>query len=94
MALYVIQSTGADGEPIYWNNRDGFGGLASATVFTVDEAQRYDLPIANDQPEWVELPVPTSAKQLQIMIRAWLDMEPATDWGDFEKQLAVLVEDD
>ncbi|SKB62731.1 hypothetical protein [Sphingopyxis flava] len=44
-------------EPLlFWNNEDGFGALATATVFTEEEAQSYALPIADDQPEWVELP--------------------------------------
>jgi len=44
-------------EPLlFWNNEYGFGSLSTATVFTEDEARRFDLPFADDQPEWVELP--------------------------------------
>lgn len=44
-------------EPLlFWNTDDGFGSLATATVFTEQEALVYDLPIADDQPEWVQLP--------------------------------------
>ena len=41
---------------LFWNTTNGFGNLESATTFTEEEASKYDLPIANDQPEWVQLP--------------------------------------
>lgn len=40
----------------FWNAEDGFGRLATATVFSEAEAARYDVPIADDQPEWLALP--------------------------------------
>ncbi|PJG47235.1 hypothetical protein CAF53_02500 [Sphingobium sp. LB126] len=44
-------------EPLlFWNSHDGFGSLAAATVFTEEDALSYALPIADDQPEWVQLP--------------------------------------
>lgn len=42
----------------FWNNDAGFGPLARATVFTEREADDYDVPIADDQPEWLALPAP------------------------------------
>jgi hypothetical protein len=37
------------------------------------------------------VPAPISAAQLSIIIRAWLEQDDATHWGDFEKGLAALV---
>ncbi|WP_298277245.1 MULTISPECIES: hypothetical protein [Alphaproteobacteria] len=44
----------------FWNNDNGFGSLATATVFTEGEAADFDKPIANDEPEWLALPAPTA----------------------------------
>lgn len=41
----------------FWNNDAGFGRLADATVFTPAEAAEFDLPIADDEPEWLTLPI-------------------------------------
>ncbi|MBN9142357.1 MULTISPECIES: hypothetical protein [unclassified Novosphingobium] len=41
---------------LFWNKDDGFGSLEQASVFTEKEADRYDLPIADAQPEWIALP--------------------------------------
>jgi hypothetical protein len=40
----------------FWNNRDGFGSLEVAAVFTERDAANFDLPIAAQQPEWLALP--------------------------------------
>jgi hypothetical protein len=45
---------------LFWNDIDGFGPLASARIFTEQQASDYDLPIADAQPEWMTLP-PRSA---------------------------------
>lgn len=42
----------------FWSNEAGFGPLSQATVFTEREAGEYDVPIADDQPEWLALPAP------------------------------------
>lgn len=42
----------------FWNNANGFGPLGEATVFTPDEAANFDVPIANDEPEWLTMPAP------------------------------------
>jgi hypothetical protein len=42
----------------FWNNDTGFGRLATATVFSENEAGRFDKPIADDEPEWMALPAP------------------------------------
>ena len=34
---------------------------------------------------------PKTARDLTCIIRDWLEKEPASDWGDFEKGLAGLV---
>jgi hypothetical protein len=44
----------------FWSNDNGFGSLATATVFTEAEAADFDKPIANDEPEWLALPAPTA----------------------------------
>ena len=42
----------------FWNNEHGFGRLALATVFSEDEAGRFDKPIAHTEPEWLAMPAP------------------------------------
>ena len=44
----------------FWSNDNGFGSLATATVFTEGEAAAFDKPIANDEPEWLALPASTA----------------------------------
>ena len=44
----------------FWNNTDGFGSLATATVFSEADAATLDKPIANDEPEWLAVPAPLS----------------------------------
>jgi hypothetical protein len=41
----------------FWNKDSGFGRLADATVFTPAEAAEFDLPIVNDEPEWITMPL-------------------------------------
>lgn len=43
---------------LFWNTDTGFGSLETATVYSEAEALRCDLPIANDQPEWLAMPAP------------------------------------
>lgn len=45
----------------FWSNADGFGALFNATVFSEAEAVCFDVPIADDQPEWLALPAPLPA---------------------------------
>lgn len=40
----------------FWNDQTGFDSLRVASTYTVEQAENYDLPIADDQPEWLELP--------------------------------------
>lgn len=41
---------------LFWNTDTGFGDLASATLFTEQEAANFDVPIAFDEPEWLACP--------------------------------------
>jgi hypothetical protein len=41
---------------LFWNAETGFGSLETAEVYTEQEALKTDLPIADDQPEWLALP--------------------------------------
>lgn len=41
---------------LFWNSKDGFGSLEAADVYTEEQALKTDLPIADDQPEWLALP--------------------------------------
>jgi len=41
---------------LFWNADTGFGDLASATLFTEQEAADFDVPIAFDEPEWLTCP--------------------------------------
>lgn len=55
-ARYVIATRNAEWGLSFWNDQTGFDSLRAAATFTEEQAQNYDLPIANDQPEWLELP--------------------------------------
>lgn len=55
---FVLTTKSADQGLSFWNNTDGFGALATATVFSEAEAARFDKPIADDEPEWLVLPAP------------------------------------
>lgn len=46
----------------FWSNADGFGALRDATVFTENEAGAFDLPIADDELEWLTMPAPLHAE--------------------------------
>lgn len=46
----------------FWNNSYGFGPLFNATVFSEAEAATFDVPIADDEPEWLALPAPLPAE--------------------------------
>lgn len=41
---------------LFWNDRYGFGTLEAADIYTEEQALKTDLPIADDQPEWLALP--------------------------------------
>lgn len=67
-ALARTRDEGADGFVLvirdaghglsFWNSDSGFGRLAAATVFSEAEAAKFDVPIADDQPEWLAMPAP------------------------------------
>ncbi|WP_232474349.1 hypothetical protein [Sphingomonas sp. MA1305] len=42
----------------FWNGGTGFGRLRDAAVFSEAEAARVNLPIADDEPEWLAMPAP------------------------------------
>ena len=42
----------------FWNNDYGFGPLFNATVFSEAQAGIFDVPIADDEPEWLAMPIP------------------------------------
>ena len=56
MKLFVIYTTDIDGDLVFWNNDLGFGDMSQATVYTEEETIDFDLPIADSEPEWLELP--------------------------------------
>lgn len=41
-----------------WNNQYGFGPLFHESVFSEEEAIASEVPIADDEPEWLALPAP------------------------------------
>jgi hypothetical protein len=55
---FVLAIRDAEHGLSFWNNADGFGRLAAATVFSEAEAANFDMPIADDQPEWLAMPAP------------------------------------
>lgn len=58
---FVLATRHRDHGLSFWNNADGFGALATATVFTEREAAEFDKPIADDEPEFMSLPAPSTA---------------------------------
>lgn len=65
MALFVITTDNPkapseleddETSTLFWNQINGFGSLSDATVYTEEEANTLDLPIAYDQPIWTQLP--------------------------------------
>ena len=67
-ALERARDEGADGFVLatrhrehglsFWNHETGFGRLRDATVFSEAEAAQFDIPIADDEPEWLAMPAP------------------------------------
>lgn len=55
-ARYVLSIRDPEEGLLFWNNEDGFGDLASATTFSETEAANAPAIIANDEPEWLQLP--------------------------------------
>ena len=53
----VIAKFDAEHGLSFWNEERGFGRLADATVYSADKARTIDLPIADEQPEWLTLPL-------------------------------------
>ena len=47
----------------FWNKVYGFGPLFNATVFSEAEAPAFEMPIADDQPEWLAMPAPLDRAQ-------------------------------
>lgn len=57
---YVLVTRDDEEGLLFWNTQAGFGELESATVFSDAEALAFDIPIADDQPEWLAMPAPLS----------------------------------
>ncbi len=55
---FVLATRDAEHGLSFWSNADGFGRLAEATVFSEAEAANFDMPLADDQPEWLAMPAP------------------------------------
>lgn len=55
---YVLSKRDGEHGLSFWNNEDGFGRLALATVFSVAEAGSFDIPLADNHPEWIAMPTP------------------------------------
>lgn len=52
----VIAMRDAEEGLVFWNERDGFGSLGAAQVYTEEQTRSVDLPITDNQPEWLALP--------------------------------------
>lgn len=67
-ALTRVHDEGADGFVLairqaehglsFWNDAAGFDRLARARIFSEAEAGSFELPVANDEPEWLAMPGP------------------------------------
>ncbi|WP_234415790.1 hypothetical protein [Sphingobium yanoikuyae] len=55
---YVLVTRHATHGLSFWNREAGFGRLADASIFSEAEASRLDIPITDDQPEWLAMPAP------------------------------------
>ena len=53
---YVLATRHADEGLLFWNLADGFGSLERASVYSEAEAASADVVIADDEPEWLQLP--------------------------------------
>lgn len=42
----------------FWNDASGFDRLTLARVFSETEASSFEVPLADDQPEWLAMPAP------------------------------------
>lgn len=58
---FVLATRHAEHGLSFWSNAHGFGRLALATVFSEAEAASFDKPIADDEPEWLAMPMPLRA---------------------------------
>ncbi len=52
----VLTTYNEEPGPLFWNKDTGFGPLKDATFYTQSEADALGTVIANDEPEWLELP--------------------------------------
>lgn len=52
----VIAKRDAEHGLVFWNKDIGFGPLTDAIVYSQKEARAVDLPISDDQPEWILMP--------------------------------------
>ena len=50
----TLQNTCDDNQPMFWNDEDGWGVLATATIFTEQQKEYSRLPLFNSI--WLELP--------------------------------------
>ena len=55
---YVLATRDREHGLSFWNHDQGFGRLELASVFSIDEADKFDKPVAADEPEWLAMPVP------------------------------------
>lgn len=55
---YVLTTRDPEVGLLFWNDEAGFAPLAKARVFSEAEAAKFDIPIANDRPEWLAMPAP------------------------------------
>jgi hypothetical protein len=57
---FVIAMRDSEEGLLFWNSTQGFGALDAADIFSESQALSTNLPIANDQPEWLALPASLS----------------------------------
>lgn len=48
----------------FWNGADELGALRDATLFTEAEAAVFDVPTADNEPEWLAMPAPLRSELL------------------------------
>lgn len=83
---YIIRNISWDAGT-YWNNENGWGDLASATVFSLNEIETLPLPRGGD---WTPCPVPPSLISAAQELIAAIDF----DRGLFEAKdkLEILLD--
>ena len=79
-APWAIELSDHPGEPVFWNNADGWGGAETADRFTDAERQTMILPIGG---AWVRMDTDTETKEKATrLLSGWVEcVQRGDDWA-------------